>query len=94
MVRDGVVAQGRGGDAQMANLTDVDDRDDVTTKEWFQLFEQRFEQLQENMLAQFAALQVGRQPHHHPINHAPEEEEVSDGEPANPFADYLPRFIA
>ena len=43
------------------------------------------------MLAQFVALQVGRQPHHHPINHASKEEEVSNGEPANPFADYLPR---
>ena len=78
----------------MANLADIYDHDDATTEKRFQLLEQRFkrfEQLQENMLAQFAALQVGRQPHHHPRNHASEEEEVSDGEPAIPFTDYQPR---
>ena len=67
----------------MANLADVYDRDDaecdVTTEERFQLMkqwlEQQFEQLEENMLAQFSALQVGCQPHYHPRNHASEEEE-------------------
>ena len=87
MVRGGVADRGRGGGAQMANLVDVYDHDDATTEERFQLMEQ----LQENMLSQFAALQVGRQPHHHPRNHASEEEEVFDGEPAIPFADYPPR---
>ena len=79
----------------MANLADIYDRDDAgcdaTIKERVQLIEQRFEQLQENMLTQFVALQVGRQPHHHPRNHALEEEEVFDGEPAIPFVDYQPR---
>ncbi|GFS38039.1 hypothetical protein Acr_00g0055300 [Actinidia rufa] len=42
-------------------------------------------------LVDVAALQVGRQPHHHPRKRALEEEEVSDGEPAIPFADYPPR---
>ncbi|GFZ11343.1 hypothetical protein Acr_22g0007410 [Actinidia rufa] len=91
MVRGGVAARGREGGARMADLADVYDRDDATTEERFQLLEQRFEQLQETMLAQFAALQVGRQPHHHPRNHDSEEEEVSDGEPAIPFVDYPPR---
>ena len=78
----------------MANLVDVRDRDDAgrdaTTEERFQLLEQRLEQLQETMLAQFAALQVGRQPHHHPRNRALVEE-VSDDKAFNPFGDYPPR---
>ena len=43
-------------------------------------------------MAQFVALQVGRQPHYHPRNHA-SEEEVSDDEAFNPFGDYPLRGI-
>ena len=42
------------------------------------------------MLTQFTALQVGRQPHHHPINRI-SDEEVSDDEASNPFGNYPPR---
>ena len=42
------------------------------------------------MLAQFATLQVERQPHHHPRNRALVEE-VSDDKAFNPFGDYPPR---
>ncbi|GFS38358.1 hypothetical protein Acr_00g0057020 [Actinidia rufa] len=95
MVRSGAPNRGRGGGARMANLADVYDCDDAdrdaTTGKRLQLVEQRLKQLHETMLAQFVALQVGRQPHHHPRNHASEEEEVFDGEPAIPFADYPPR---
>ncbi|GFS36586.1 hypothetical protein Acr_00g0046800 [Actinidia rufa] len=99
MVRDGAAARDRRGGARMANLVDVYDRDndgrDATTEDRVQLVEQqfeRFEQLQETMLTQFAILQVGCQPHHHPRNHALEEEKVSDGEPAIPFANYQLRI--
>ena len=78
----------------MASLADVYDRDDAgrdaTTKDRVQLLEQRLEQLQETMLAQFVALQVGCQPHHHPRNRALDEA-VSDDEASNPFGNYPPK---
>ena len=65
----------------MANIADVYDRDnagrDAITKKRVQLLERQLEQLHETMLAKFATLQVGRQPHHHPtllvITHQGEE---------------------
>ena len=52
----------------MANIKDVYERDDIgcdaIIEEGFQLAEQRLEQLQKTLLAQFAALQVGWRPHH------------------------------
>ena len=42
------------------------------------------------MLAQFVALQVGRQPYHHSRNRA-SKEEVFDDETFNPFGNYPPR---
>ncbi|GFZ05907.1 hypothetical protein Acr_18g0000770 [Actinidia rufa] len=61
MVRGGAANRGRGGGARMDNLADAYDRDDagrdVTIEERFQLLDQLFEQLQETLLVQFAALQ-------------------------------------
>ena len=94
MVHGGAADRGRGGDARMANLADVYDGDDVgrdaTTKERFQLLEQRLDQLQETMLTQFVVLQVGRQSHHHPRKRALDVE-IFDDEASNTFGNYPPR---
>ena len=90
MVHGGAANRGWGNGARIANVVDAYNHDDAsrdaTTKERFQ----RLEQLQETVLAQFVALQVVRQPHHHPRNHALEEE-VFDDKAFNPFGDYQPK---